>query len=82
MAFKATCLIWKGLTFKPENMDVNDFKIKKSQWIIFIIISGGLLYLTESLLMSLGILLLLMVLDFGLARYIAHKRGVDDGQIL
>lgn len=82
MAFKATCLIWKDLTFKPENMDVNDFKIKKSQWIIFIIISGGLLYLTESLLMSLGILLLLMVLDFGLARYIAHKRGVDDGQIL
>lgn len=82
MAFKATSLIWKGLTFKPENMDVNDFKIKKSQWIIFIIISGGLLYLTESLLMSLGILLLLMVLDFGLARYIAHKRGVDDGQIL
>lgn len=63
-------------------MDVNDFKIKKSQWVIFIIISAGLLYLTESLLMSLGILLLLMVLDFVLARYIAHRKGVDDGQIL
>lgn len=63
-------------------MDVNDFKIKKSQWVIFIIISAGLLYLTESWLMSLGIVLLLMILDFVLAKYIARRRGVDEGQIL
>jgi len=63
-------------------MDINDFKIKPSQWIIFIIISAGLLYITESWLMSLGILLLLIVFDFCLAKYIARKRGLDDGQIL
>lgn len=63
-------------------MDANDFKIKPSQWIMFIIISAGLLFITESWLMSLGILLLLLVLDFTLARYIARRKGLDDGQIL
>lgn len=63
-------------------MDVNDFKIKKSQWLIFIIISAGLLFITESVLMSLGIMLLLIVLDFTLARYIARRRGIDEDKLL
>jgi len=63
-------------------MDANDFKIKPSQWIMFIIISAGLLFITESVLMSLGILLLLIVLDFVLARYIARRRGIDDDTLL
>ncbi len=62
-------------------MDIKDFKIKKSQWAIFIIVSAGLLYVTESLLMALGIMLLLIVLDFVLAEYIGKKRGDKDDKM-
>jgi len=70
------------LLLPQKAMDANDFKIKPSQWIMFIIISAGLLFITESVLMSLGILLLLIVLDFVLARYIARRRGIDDDTLL
>lgn len=62
-------------------MDIKDFKIKKSQWLIFILISAGLMYITESWLMSLGIMLLLIVFDFVLAAYIGKKRGDKDDKM-
>lgn len=62
-------------------MDVNDFKIKKRQWLIFIIISAGLLYITESWLMSLGIMLLLIVIDFVVADNISRKRGENEDKL-
>lgn len=62
-------------------MDIKDFKIKKSQWLIFIIISAGLIYITESWLMALGIMLLLIVLDFVLAEYFGKKKGDQDDKM-
>ena len=44
-------------------MDANKYKIKKWQWALYIIVSAGLLLITESWLMSLGIMLLLILLD-------------------
>ncbi len=63
-------------------MDVNDFKIKWWQWVLYIAVSGGLLYITKSWLMSLGIILLLILLDRWLAEYERKKRGGDDDDIL
>ena len=48
-------------------MDVNKYKIKKGQWVLYIVVSAGLLYITKSWLMSLGIMLLLILLDRALA---------------
>jgi len=42
--------------------------------IVFIIICGGLLYITGSWMMALGIMILLILLDVGLAAYIVRKR--------
>lgn len=50
-------------------MDVNDFKIKKGQWLLYIVVSAGLLYITESWLMALGIMLLLILIDRMIAEY-------------
>ena len=58
-------------------MDVNKYKIKKGQWV-----SAGLLYITKSWLMSLGIMLLLILLDRALAEYERKKRGEEDDDIL
>lgn len=63
-------------------MDVNDFKIKWWQWMLYIVVSAGLLYITRSWLMSLGILLLLILLDRWAAEYERKKRGGDDDDIL
>lgn len=63
-------------------MDVNDFKIKWWQWLLYIVVSAGLLYITKSWLMSLGILLLLILLDRWAAEYERKKRGGDDDDIL
>lgn len=63
-------------------MDVNDFKIKWWQWVLYITVSAGLLYITKSWLMSLGIMLLLILLDRWLAEYERKKRGGDDDDIL
>lgn len=65
-----------------EIMDVNDFKIKWWQWVLYIAVSAGLLYITKSWLMSLGIMLLLILLDRWLAEYERRKRGGDDDDIL
>lgn len=59
-------------------MDVNDFKIKKSQWILYIVVSAGLLYITKSWLMSLGIMILIILVDRMLAVYERRKRGEGD----
>ena len=63
-------------------MDINDFKIKKSQWLLYIIASAGLLFIFESWLMALGVMLLLLMLDFVLAEYIGKKRGREDDKLL
>ncbi len=49
---------------------------------LYIAVSGGLLYITKSWLMSLGIILLLILLDRWLAEYERKKRGGDDDDIL
>ncbi|CCY65840.1 hypothetical protein [Marseilla massiliensis] len=59
-------------------MDVNDFKIKKGQWLLYIVVSAGLLYITESWLMALGIMLLLILIDRMIAEYERKKRGEDN----
>lgn len=59
-------------------MDVNDFKIKKGQWLLYIVVSVGLLYITESWLMALGIMLLLILIDRMIAEYERKKRGEDN----
>lgn len=59
-------------------MDVNDFKIKKGQWLLYIVVSAGLLYITESWLMALGIMLLLIIIDRMIAEYERKKRGEDN----
>ena len=63
-------------------MDANKYKIKKGQWILYIVVSAGLLYITGSWLMSLGIMLLLILLDRALAEYERKKRGGDEDDIL
>ena len=63
-------------------MNVNDFKIKKWQWALYIVVSAGLLYITGSWLMSLGIMLLLILVDRPLAEYERKKRGDDEDDIL
>ena len=59
-------------------MDVNDFKLKKGQWLLYIVVSAGLLYITESWLMALGIMLLLILIDRMIAEYERKKRGEDN----
>ena len=63
-------------------MDVNKYKIKWWQWALYIVVSGGLLIITDSWLMSLGIMLLLILIDRLLAEYERKKRGGDDDDIL
>lgn len=63
-------------------MNVNDFKIKKWQWALYIVVSAGLLYITGSWLMSLGIMLLLILVDRLLAEYERKRRGDDEDDIL
>ena len=85
--FQPCRLVWHklmaGFVSSQEKyfMDIKDFKIKKSQWVIFILIAAGLMFLTESLLMSLGIMLLLIVLDYVLAEYIGKKRGDEEDKM-
>ena len=59
-------------------MDVNDFKIKRWQWVLYIVVSAGLLYITKSWPMSLGVMLLLILIDRLLAVYEKKRRGEND----
>ena len=63
-------------------MDVNKYKIKWWQWALYIVVSAGLLVITDSWLMSLGIMLLLILVDRLLAEYERKKRGGDEDDIL
>ena len=63
-------------------MDVDRFKIKWWQWALYIVVSAGLLYITGSWLMSLGIILLLILIDRLLAEYERKKRGGDEDDLL
>ena len=47
---------------------------KKKKVIVFLLISAGLIFLTHSLLMSIGIVLLLFVVDALLANYEYRKQ--------
>lgn len=49
------------------------FKLNWKMFLIFFIVCGGLLYLTRSFLMTLGILLVLFVID-GVLKNIDNKR--------
>ena len=55
-------------------------KINLQQVLIFIIVGGGLIYITESFLMSLGILLLLFVIDYAIADYFDTKKRKREQQ--
>ena len=59
-------------------IDLDQFKIKPYQVLLFIGISAGLLFITESWPMALGILLLLIIGNRMLAEYIYKKRGNKD----
>lgn len=63
-------------------MNVDRFKIKWWQWALYIVVSAGLLYITGSWLMSLGIILLLILVDRLLAEYERKKRGGDEDDLL
>lgn len=65
-----------------SRMDVDRFKIKWWQWALYIVVSAGLLYITGSWLMSLGIILLLILIDRLLAEYERKKRGGDEDDLL
>ena len=45
---------------------------------MYIVVSAGLLYITESWLMALGIMLLLILIDRMIAEYERKKRGEDN----
>ena len=55
-------------------MDENDFKLSWKQIISFFIICGGLYYITESILMAAGIMLLLIIGVYALSFRIMEKR--------
>jgi ABC-type transport system involved in cytochrome bd biosynthesis fused ATPase/permease subunit len=55
-------------------------KINLQQVLIFIIVGGGLIDITESFLMSLGILLLLFVIDYAIADYFDTKKRKREQQ--
>ena len=55
-------------------MDADDFKIRKSQIVAFMVIGAGLYYLTGSFFMSLGIMLLLILGVNLLASWIVGRR--------
>lgn len=63
-------------------MDIDRFKIKWWQWALYIVVSAGLLYITGSWLMSLGIILLLILVDRLLAEYERKKRGGGEDDLL
>ena len=57
-----------------EDMDENDFKLSWKQIISFLIICGGLYYLTDSILMAAGIMLLLIIGVYALSFRIMERR--------
>ena len=63
-------------------MDIDRFKIKWWQWALYIVVSPWMLYITGSWLMSLGIILLLILVDRLLAEYERKKRGGDEDDLL
>ena len=55
-------------------MDENDFKLSWKQIISFLIICGGLYYITGSILMAAGIMLLLIIGVYALSFRIMERR--------
>ncbi|MBR1401160.1 MAG: transporter [Prevotella sp.] len=62
------------------NMDADDFKIRKSQIVAFMVIGAGLYYLTGSFFMSLGIMLLLILGVNLLASWIVDRRAQKEDE--
>lgn len=51
-----------------------EFNWKK--WLVYFVVAAGLIYLTKSFLMSLGIFLLLLLIDWALGEWEKkHKQG-------
>ncbi|MBR1462926.1 MAG: transporter [Prevotella sp.] len=61
-------------------MDADDFKIRKSQIVAFMVIGAGLYYLTGSFFMSLGIMLLLILGVNLLASWIVDRRAQKEDE--
>lgn len=61
-------------------MDADDFKIRKSQIVAFMVIGAGLYYLTGSFFMSLGIMLLLILGVNLLASWIVGRRAQKEDE--
>lgn len=49
-----------------------------SNILLFIVISAGLLYITESWFMSMGIMIILVIIDILLKEYIYKKQNEND----
>lgn len=53
-------------------------KYTLGQWVVMLVVAGGLYAITESFFMALGILILLIVVDFFiLAKYETYRRRKD-----
>lgn len=53
-------------------------KYTLGQWVVMLVVAGGLYAITESFFMALGILILLIVIDFFiLAKYETYRRRKD-----
>lgn len=44
-------------------------KLNWKKWLVFLIVAAGLIYLTRSFMMSLGIFMLLLIIDWALGEY-------------
>ena len=59
-------------------MDIKDYRIRPWQWVAFVIVAAGLRILTGSFLMSLGIFMILLLIDFFIVQWEKKRRDGDD----
>ena len=55
-------------------------KIKISHVIVLVIVAVGLLFITDSWFMSMGIMIILVIVDVLLKEYISKKQDENDGE--
>lgn len=59
-------------------MDIKDYRIRPWQLVAFVIVAAGLRILTGSFLMSLGIFMILLLIDFFIVQWEKKRRDGDD----
>lgn len=64
-----------ALSVNNRKTDIMRLRIDWKKVVIFAIVSGGLLYITESSLMTLGIILLLFVADYFVGEWERRHKG-------